>query len=53
MRKLVGAILTSIILAASAAVAVACPMAGHSEQQTVMTETPTQTPMPDKSKSGG
>lgn len=53
MRIMFASILTSIVFAASAVVAVACPMAGHSEQQTVMTETPTQTPMPDKSKSGG
>ncbi len=53
MRIVVASILTSIFFAASAVTTVACPMAGHSEQKTVMTETLTQTPMPDKSKSGG
>lgn len=53
MRIVFASILTSIFFAASAVTASSCPMAGHSEQQTVMTETTTQTPMPDKSKSGG
>ena len=53
MRIVFASILTSLFFAASAVTVSACPMAGHSEQQTVMTETTTQTPMPDKSKSGG